>query len=51
MYVHELQQQGIAALKWVPIDPMPADVLTKALSKADHNRLCWVLLMGRSVLQ
>jgi hypothetical protein len=50
MYVHELQQQGIVALKWVPTDSMLADVLTKALSKADHNRLCSVL-MGRSVLQ
>jgi hypothetical protein len=30
MYVHELQQQGIVALKWVPTDSMLADVLTKA---------------------
>jgi hypothetical protein len=50
MYVHELQQQGIVTLKWVPTDSMPADVLTKALSKVDHNRLCSVLI-GRSVLQ
>ena len=42
-------QKGIITLKWLPTESMPADVLTKALSAADHNRLCSIL-MGREVL-